>query len=138
MTAWLGNTPKIAMKHFLKVTDEDFRKAMQNPVQSNDNWMQNPVQQGKVIAAQTRTEPSRNDTSSCETRACASLCASEHLDAGIISPTFYTTLVFAAILTSQMAGAWLDYVLRRGWPLLTPVTTTESAFVSTQESPPAA
>src|SRR5580698_7889851 len=46
--------------------------------------------------------------------------ASVALDAGIISSKFYTTLVVAAVLTSQIAGAWLDYVLRRGWPLLAP------------------
>ena len=50
--------------------------------------------------------------------------ASVAFDAGIISPKFYTTLVLAAVLTSQMAGAWLDYVLRRGWPLLTPIQTS--------------
>ncbi len=44
--------------------------------------------------------------------------ASVAFDAGIISPKFYTTLVVAAVLTSQVAGAWLDYVLRKGWPLL--------------------
>lgn len=47
--------------------------------------------------------------------------ASVAFDAGIISPQFYTTLILAAVLTSQAAGAWLDYVLRKGWPLLTPV-----------------
>ena len=46
--------------------------------------------------------------------------ASVAFDAGIISPKFYTTLVLAAILTSQLAGAWLEYVLRKGWYLLTP------------------
>jgi Kef-type K+ transport system membrane component KefB len=46
--------------------------------------------------------------------------ASVAFDAGIISPKFYTTLVLAAIITSQIAGAWLDYVLRKGLPLLTP------------------
>jgi len=46
--------------------------------------------------------------------------ASVAFDAGIISSKFYTTLVVAAVFTSQIAGAWLDYVLRRGWPLLTP------------------
>ena len=50
--------------------------------------------------------------------------ASVAFDAGIISPKFYTTLVIAAIVTSQIAGAWLDYVLRRGWPLLIPKTGT--------------
>ena len=44
--------------------------------------------------------------------------ASVAFDAGIISATFYTTLVLTAILTSQFAGAWLDYVVRKGWPLL--------------------
>jgi Kef-type K+ transport system membrane component KefB len=44
--------------------------------------------------------------------------ASVAFEAGIISSSFYTTLVLTAILTSQMAGAWLDYVLRKGWPLL--------------------
>ena len=53
--------------------------------------------------------------------------ASVAFDAGIISPQFYTTLVVAAVLTSQFAGAWLDYVLRRGWSLLTPTVEPGSA-----------
>ncbi len=44
--------------------------------------------------------------------------ASVAYDAGIINAAFYTTLVLAAVLTSQVAGAWLEYVLRKGWPLL--------------------
>ena len=63
--------------------------------------------------------------------------ASVAFDAGIISPKFYTTLVLAAVLTSQMAGAWLDYVLRRGWPLLAPLAPAESTIVS-EEIPSAA
>jgi len=61
--------------------------------------------------------------------------ASVAFDAGIISPQFYTTLVVAAVLTSQMAGAWLDYVLRRGWPLLASTPKGEPAIVSTEQSP---
>lgn len=64
--------------------------------------------------------------------------ASVAFDAGIISPRFYTTLVLAAILTSQIAGTWLDYVLRKGWPLLKPIAGTESAVVSKDETPSAA
>src|SRR4029077_1377376 len=56
--------------------------------------------------------------------------ASVAFEAGIISPKFYTTLVLAAIITSQIAGAWLDYVLRRGWPLLTPDSTGGLAIVA--------
>lgn len=44
--------------------------------------------------------------------------ASVTYDAGIINAFFYTTLVLAAVLTSQAAGVWLEYVLRKGWPLL--------------------
>jgi Kef-type K+ transport system membrane component KefB len=46
------------------------------------------------------------------------MLASVAFDAGIISSKFYTTLVLAAVLTSLIAGTWLDYVLRKGWPLL--------------------
>lgn len=60
--------------------------------------------------------------------------ASVAFDAGIISSQFYTTLVVAAVVTSQIAGAWLDYVLRKGWPLLTPDTSGES-LEPAQESP---
>lgn len=44
--------------------------------------------------------------------------ASVAFDAQIISPAFYTTLILVAVFTSQAAGAWLEYVLRKGWPLL--------------------
>lgn len=58
--------------------------------------------------------------------------ASVAFDAGIISPKFYTTLVVAAVITSQIAGAWLEHVLRQGLPLLssapvTPKSTTDEA-----------
>jgi hypothetical protein len=44
--------------------------------------------------------------------------ASVAYDAGIINAAFYTTLVIIAVVTSQMAGAWLRFVLSKGWPLL--------------------
>ena len=44
--------------------------------------------------------------------------ASVAFDAGIINAVFYTTLVLVAILTSQAAGAWIGYVLRKGESLL--------------------
>jgi Kef-type K+ transport system membrane component KefB len=44
--------------------------------------------------------------------------ASVAFEAGIINGAFFTTLVLTAVLTSQFAGWWLGYVLRRGWPLL--------------------
>lgn len=44
--------------------------------------------------------------------------ASVAFEAGIINAPFFTTLVLTALVTSQACGAWLDHVLRRGWPLL--------------------
>jgi Kef-type K+ transport system membrane component KefB len=53
--------------------------------------------------------------------------ASVAYEAGIISAAFYTTLVLVAVLTSQAAGAWLEFVLRRGWPLLSGETAAMRA-----------
>jgi Kef-type K+ transport system membrane component KefB len=61
--------------------------------------------------------------------------ASVAFEAGIISPQFYTTLVVAAVLTSQVADAWLDHVLGKGWPLLTPTRASGSAESVIVESP---
>jgi Kef-type K+ transport system membrane component KefB len=44
--------------------------------------------------------------------------ASVAYDSGIINAAFYTTLVITAVVTSQVAGAWLRFVLSKGWPLL--------------------
>jgi Kef-type K+ transport system membrane component KefB len=44
--------------------------------------------------------------------------ASVVYDAGIINAAFYTTLVITAVATSQITGAWLRFVLSKGWPLL--------------------
>ena len=56
--------------------------------------------------------------------------ASVAFDAQIISPAFYTTLILVAVFTSQAAGAWLEYVLHKGWPLLSGAqeSATEAAM----------
>jgi Kef-type K+ transport system membrane component KefB len=64
--------------------------------------------------------------------------ASVAYEAGIISAPFYTALVLVAVLTSQAAGTWLEFVLRRGWPLLVPQPTareiTSTEATGTQHS----
>jgi len=60
--------------------------------------------------------------------------ASVAYDAGIVSAAFYTTLVLVAVITSQMAGAWLDYVLRKGWPLLTEANANSSHLIETNDT----
>jgi Kef-type K+ transport system membrane component KefB len=56
--------------------------------------------------------------------------ASVAYEAGIISAAFYTTLVLVAVLTSQVAGAWLEFVLRKGWPLLSADMATSTPQAS--------
>jgi Kef-type K+ transport system membrane component KefB len=64
--------------------------------------------------------------------------ASVAYDAGIINAAFYTTLVLAAVLTSQAAGVWLRFVLSRGWPLLSsnPEETWHAAPPAEQPTSP--
>jgi Kef-type K+ transport system membrane component KefB len=61
--------------------------------------------------------------------------ASVAFDAGIINAMFYTTLVLMAVLTSQVAGAWLELVLRRGWPLLSAQAALEVTPAPQPEAP---
>ena len=63
--------------------------------------------------------------------------ASVAYDAGIISPAFYTTLVLVAVFTSQAAGAWLEYVLGRGWPLLKESTQHSALSIQPVSGAPA-
>ena len=60
VTAWLGNTPTIAMRHYLQVTDSDFARAVQNPVHgAHDSGptVQNPVQPMSAGRCHETTEP---------------------------------------------------------------------------------
>lgn len=50
VTAWLGNTPRIALKHYLQVTDSDFAKA------SEDSGAENGAQVAQNRAQQARAE----------------------------------------------------------------------------------
>jgi K+:H+ antiporter len=61
--------------------------------------------------------------------------ASVAFEAGIISAAFYTTLVLVAVLTSQAAGAWLEFVLRRGLPLLSADAPENSTLVEKESAP---
>ena len=63
--------------------------------------------------------------------------ASVAFDAGIINAAFYTTLVLVAVLTSQLAGAWLEFVLRKGWPLLSaaPIAAAPEKEVASSQLP---
>ncbi len=61
--------------------------------------------------------------------------ASVAYEAGIISDGFYTTLVLVAVLTSQAAGAWLEFVLRKGLPLLS-TDSAEAVSLAAKEKAP--
>jgi hypothetical protein len=50
VTGWLGNPPKIAMKHDLMTTDADFAKAVEPSPGDVQQALQNCMQQASVIA----------------------------------------------------------------------------------------
>jgi len=59
--AWIGNSPKVARKHYLQITDEHFKRAAQNPAQSepvlprtDSPEAPGPEQGIAVIRAETR------------------------------------------------------------------------------------
>lgn len=60
VTAWLGNTPKVALRHYLGVTEGDFAKAVQNPVHDTHDSaraLQNPVQSVSATIRQETPQP---------------------------------------------------------------------------------
>ena len=48
VTAWLGNTPKVALENYLQVRDEDFTKAVQNPVQQTSETVRSRSQRSET------------------------------------------------------------------------------------------
>jgi len=56
---WMGNSPKVAQKHYLQVTDSHFEKAVQNPVQQAAEMPRNAP-----LPAPTRLENSPENTDS--------------------------------------------------------------------------
>ncbi len=53
VTAWLGNTPKIALKHYLMVAESDFAKAVAGAAQ-------NPAQYVQEMACKARNQETQN------------------------------------------------------------------------------
>ena len=78
VTAWMGNTPKVAMEHYLQVRDEDFDEAAKmtrSPTQhtsakaGNASHSQNPAnEQTPVFAGVCLSVPQSAKSSSCPTR----------------------------------------------------------------------
>jgi len=59
VTAWLGNTPNIALKHYLQVTDSDFERASRDGAESAAQAAQNAQQQPHVGGRKKRHKPLR-------------------------------------------------------------------------------
>ena len=82
VTAWLGNTPKIALKHYLMTTESDFQKAVWNPVQSGDDCV---AESGAVTGGNDSQSLATNDISPYKMASYATDCEGLPNLAGIIS-----------------------------------------------------
>ncbi len=64
VTAWLGNTPRIALKHYLQVTDADFERAAQatkeGGAESGARSAQNAAQRGRAAKGGESQEEGAN------------------------------------------------------------------------------
>ena len=65
VTAWLGNSQPVAMRHYLKVRDADFRKAAQNPAREA---ARKAAQYGAESPATSSTERKRTPADGSENR----------------------------------------------------------------------
>ena len=67
--AWIGNSPQVAARHYLQVTDDHYEKAVQNPVQYGAAQRCTETQPDGVEAEKQGTCGSvRNETAPCESR----------------------------------------------------------------------
>ncbi|HEX4130875.1 MAG TPA: tyrosine-type recombinase/integrase [Pirellulales bacterium] len=71
VTAWLGNTPRIALKHYLQITDADFERASNGGAESGARAVQKAVQQP---AAESRKELPETTQAPASAGACADSC----------------------------------------------------------------
>ena len=56
VTAWLGNTPNVALKHYLQTLDADFQKALAGGAESGAVPVQNAVRPASTGIAPDVTE----------------------------------------------------------------------------------
>jgi integrase len=68
VTAWIGNTERVASKHYLQVTDDHFNKAVKGGAKSGAVAVQNPVQQPAALdgAESQKTKKARETQGFCE------------------------------------------------------------------------
>lgn len=78
VTAWLGNTPRIALKHYLQVTDSDFARAAEGGAESGARSAQNAAQQAH---AENCSESQVSSANAAESVTFATSCESQLLAA---------------------------------------------------------
>lgn len=56
VTAWIGNTPSVAIGHYLQTLESDFRKAVQGGAKTGAVVVQNPVQSEADMTGREKTD----------------------------------------------------------------------------------
>ena len=78
VTAWLGNTPRIALKHYLQVTDADFERASKSGAPVAQNAAQHAHAGDRNNSYEEGATPyeSYSSATPCETQLVAAKCFS--------------------------------------------------------------
>lgn len=92
VAVWLGNTPGVATRHYLQVTESNFQKAVQLAVQS---VVVTPVQTGSIAGAVGIGERNIPDRNECEPMGTGTKMGEEGLEPPHISPEKPVVLKFS-------------------------------------------
>jgi integrase len=97
VTAWIGNTPKIALGHYLQTLDADFEKAVKGGAESGAVEVQNAVQSPTAASGLEVTQPEErleNKDSRPLTSSGATYCSFDQLAKVGLEPTRFYPLDF--------------------------------------------
>lgn len=105
VAAWLGNTPGVATRHYLQVTESNFQKAVQSAGQSP---AVPPVQAGSTAEVGRSKERNIPDRNECEPMGTAAKMGEEGLEPPSVSPTNQGILRFPKSDGSKAGGVSTD------------------------------
>ena len=71
---WIGNSPRVAAKHYLQVTEDHYGKAVQNPVQTaHDGGRQEPSGETARSSGETLVTSWQKDATPCKCKGLQSI-----------------------------------------------------------------
>lgn len=91
VAAWIGNTPEIALKYYLQVTDDHFRQAVEGSAKSSallaQNAAQHPHARNRNDQQETKQAPAKQGPVRRHAVTCQNMQATLVAEEGLEPPT---------------------------------------------------